>query len=158
VPMMPARRCPGCRQLVTARRCPRCIKQADQRRGTAQERGFTSTWAKFSTSWREQFPLCGMRADGQLYAEHSQCVQQGREVPAQCVDHIDGHSRPDDRETFYNPERLQSMCSDCNRVKAIKFEGGLGRSPNRGGSSTFGDTPANHSGGIRLNGQKSWGR
>jgi len=127
MPMMPPRRCPGCRQLVTGRRCQTCVKRADQRRGTAQERGYTSTWATFSKRWREQCPLCGMRADGQLHIEHSKCLQQGLERPAECVDHIDGHDRADDRQTWYDATRLQSLCLDCNRAKAIKFERGFRR-------------------------------
>jgi 5-methylcytosine-specific restriction enzyme A len=127
MPMMPARRCPTCHELVTARRCPTCVRRGDTRRGTAHERGFTSRWARFSRQWRDRYPLCGMRADGRLHGEHSLCVQAGREVPAECVDHVDGHSRPDDRETFYDPTRLQSLCLDCNRSKAIRLEGGFGR-------------------------------
>jgi 5-methylcytosine-specific restriction enzyme A len=158
VPMMPARRCPSCRQLVTGRRCQACVRQADQRRGTAHERGFTSQWAGFSTAWRNRYPLCGERADGRLYAEHSRCVQQGLEVPAECVDHIDGHSRPDDRETFYDPRRLQSLCLDCNRVKGIRHEGGLGR-PKTGAARRLDLSSApNHSGGIYSLGHKSEGR
>ncbi len=128
MPHMPARRCSTCRQLVTGRRCQTCTRQADARRGSAHDRGYTARWTRFSKLWRQRFPLCGMRADGQRYAEHSRCVQAGLTRRAECVDHIDGHSRADDRETFYDSSRLQSLCLDCNRVKAIEHEGGFGRS------------------------------
>jgi 5-methylcytosine-specific restriction endonuclease McrA len=68
-----------------------------------------------------------MRADGEMHAEHSLCWQQGLVVQAEVTDHIDGHSRPDDRATFRNEARLQSLCKRCNTVKAIKHEGGFGR-------------------------------
>ena len=73
----------------------------------------------------------GERADGELHREHSRCVQAGQLTPAECTDHSDGHSRADDRETFYDERRLQSLCSNCNRLKAIDLEGGFGRSTSR---------------------------
>ena len=60
-----------------------------------------------------------MRADGELHAEHSRCVQANLTTPAECVDHVDGHARADDRQTFYDEARLQSLCMTCNRLKAI---------------------------------------
>jgi 5-methylcytosine-specific restriction enzyme A len=113
-----------CRQKAIYKgRCDDCNRKKEQQRGTSRERGYTSQWDAFSVIWRKRYPLCGMRADGQLYTEHSLCVQQGLTVLAQCVDHMDGHARVDDRATFYNEERLQSLCLRCNTVKEQRGHG-----------------------------------
>ena len=118
---------PSCPELTEGGPCPAHAKQRDQRRGSAHQRGFTYRWSLFSKRWLAKYPLCGMRMDGQLHAEHSKCVQQNIVTSAQCTDHIDGHSRADDLATFYEPARLQSLCANCNRIKAIEHEGGFGR-------------------------------
>jgi 5-methylcytosine-specific restriction endonuclease McrA len=68
-----------------------------------------------------------MRADGQLHAEHSQCVQEGRVEAAQCVDHIFGHHDDPGHLRFYDEDRLQSLCLRCNNRKRALEEGGFGR-------------------------------
>src|SRR5262249_3414263 len=94
MPNAPKRPClvPGCPKLIDRGavygRCPEHASRYDSARGTAPERGYTREWAKVSRLFRQRFPLCGMRADGQLYQEHSRCVQEGRFTTAQCVDHI----------------------------------------------------------------------
>lgn len=114
---------PRCPTLVRAGHCAHHAQVNDLRRGNANQRGYTYRWSQFSKGWLCRFPICGMRADGALHAEHSKCVQQGRTVAAECTDHIDGHARPDDRETFFDEDRLQSLCSNCNRIKAIEHKG-----------------------------------
>lgn len=120
---------PGCPALVPrgTRRCPPHAKAYDLRRGSAQARGYDSRWATFSRRWRDRFPLCGMRRDGQLHAEHSVCVQEGVVTPAQCVDHIFGHQDDPQRLRFYDEDRLQSLCLRCNNRKRATEEGGFGR-------------------------------
>ncbi len=118
-------RCPA---LVRGQaRCPQHTKAKEQARGSSTERGFNYLWQQFRLTWLQRFPLCGMRADGQVHTEHSVCAQQNRTTIATCIDHSDGHSRPDDRETFMQPERLESMCGTCHRIKTIRFETGFGR-------------------------------
>jgi 5-methylcytosine-specific restriction enzyme A len=130
MPMAPKRPCrqPGCGALVGRDaphgRCPAHAQAYDHRRGTAAERGYDGAWAAFSRTWRQRFPWCGMRADGQLYAEHSHCVQQGRRTPAACVDHIRAMQAGGPR---FDPQNLQSLCADCNRRKNIALEGGFAR-------------------------------
>lgn len=126
MPNAPRRRCltPGCAALVPAGRCAAHAQAYDQRRGTAQARGYDSRWARISRAWLAQFPLCGMRADGRRHAEHSRCTQEGRRVAAQCTDHIRAMrlgGAPLDRAN------LQSLCRRCNTVKGIALEGGFGR-------------------------------
>lgn len=127
----PLRPCatPRCEALVAKGHCPKHTKARDYARGTAQARGFTYQWSLFSKAWLVRFPFCGMRRDAFLHAEHSRCVQEGRRVLAECTDHIDGHDRPDDSATFFDEDRLQSLCLRCNNRKRALFEGGFGRSP-----------------------------
>jgi hypothetical protein len=63
-----------------------------------------------------------MRVDGQLHAEHSQCVRQGLRVRATCTDHLRAMSAGGKK---FDPLNHQSLCGDCNRRKAIVDEGGL---------------------------------
>jgi 5-methylcytosine-specific restriction endonuclease McrA len=91
-----------------------------------------------------------MRGDGLRYPEHSRCVREDWLTLAECVDHIDGHDRPDDRETFYDASRLQSLCMDCNRRKAIMHEGGFGRAKTRDSNATANDSSQNPFGGKDL--------
>lgn len=123
--------CPGdggrCSELVEHGRCKRHQRQQEQRRGSAASRGYDWRWTQFSRRWLARWPLCGMRADGQLHAENSRCVRAGIVTQAQCTNHIDGHSRADDRETFMNADRLESLCLACNSLQAIEREGGFGR-------------------------------
>jgi hypothetical protein len=115
-PYAPKRPCAavGCSELVDRGRCPRHAREQDRARGTAQERGYDYEWSKFAKAWKARFPICGQRADGKLYAEHSRCVQEGRDEPAAAVDHIvsmrNGGSQ-------YDPTNLQSLCVRCNARK-----------------------------------------
>jgi 5-methylcytosine-specific restriction endonuclease McrA len=111
MPQRPPRRCPRCGgTLPSAARCPTC----DHWRGSAAARGYTYTWSKYARGFLDRFPFCGMRMDGQFYAEHSLCHQRGERRRAQCVDHIvpirAGGS-------IFNPTNHQALCFRCNRVK-----------------------------------------
>lgn len=50
-----------------------------QARGTAHERGYTSTWAKARAGYLAKHPLC------------VHCLEEGRAVAASVVDHIINH-------------------------------------------------------------------
>lgn len=119
---------PGCPTLTRGGKCDvhrKALQQQDtQRRGTAQERGYDYRWSQLSAKWKRTHPFCGMRADMQLHPDHSRCVQHGRMNNEDLVtDHIlakkDGGT---DEES-----NLQTLCQDCNKWKAIQFEGGFGR-------------------------------
>lgn len=129
MPSKPLRPCPafGCGELTTDGRCAAHKQQqaraSDARRGTAQQRGYTYRWSQISKRFLERFPICGMRADGARYREHSLCTQQGRLVKAECTDHILARQfgGTDDQSN------LQSLCQKCNVLKSIRLEGGFGR-------------------------------
>jgi 5-methylcytosine-specific restriction enzyme A len=118
----------GCPNLIDRTalygRCPEHARQYDQARGTAQERGYDARWARFSKLWRKRFPLCGMRADRQLHADHSQCVQAGLMTPAECVDHLISMRNGGAQ---YEESNLQSLCNRCNSRKRITHDGAFGR-------------------------------
>jgi hypothetical protein len=101
-----------------------CKRRLDKERPSASDRGYDAEWHAFSKAWLSRFGWCGQRADGELHPEHSRCVQDGERRRAECTDHIvamrDGGRR-------FDRGNLQSLCSDCNRRKAIAFEGGFGR-------------------------------
>ena len=69
-------------------------------------------------------------------------VQEDVSVPAECVDHIDGHDRP---STARRPSarQTQSLCLNCNRAKAIQLERGFNVTAT-GVSSLSTDHPSNH--------------
>lgn len=119
----PPHPCARCGAYISGR-CPRCARKQDRARGTAHARGYTAEWAEFSRAWLQRHPWCGERADGRLYAEHSWCVRAERRTRATVTDHIralkDGGAHMVD-------SNHQSLCADCNRRKAIKFEGALAR-------------------------------
>ena len=126
MPSAPQRPCAtaSCPVLVTKGHCSAHAKVKDQARGTAQQRGYTYRWSQYSKAWLERYPLCGMRMDGALYAEHSQCVQQGHPTVAECTDHIVALAHGG---AMYDPSNHQSLCLACNTRKAIAYEGGFGR-------------------------------
>ena len=105
---------PTCSTLVHKGRCAVHARVLDRARGTAQARGYDAAWATYSKHFRAKYPICGMRTDGQLHAEHSRCVQEGRTTAAECVDHIQPMSRGGDK---WSPLNHQSLCTRCNRVK-----------------------------------------
>jgi len=53
------------------------------------------------------------------------CEAKGRLSKAECVDHINPVSGPDDPE-FYNPKNHQSLCNSCHSEKTAKEDGALG--------------------------------
>jgi 5-methylcytosine-specific restriction protein A len=79
---------------------------ADQRRGSARERGYTREWDKFSRAWLAANPLC-------LY-----CQTQGRVSAAELTDHIFPHGGDPDR--FWPPEGVDpalffaACCKPCH--------------------------------------------
>lgn len=117
----PLRPCsyPHCQRLTAGGPCALHRRErqqgADRHRGTAQARGYDYRWSQFSKDWREKYPVCGMRADGQLHAEHSQCVAQGRLTTTDLV--VDHRVRLEDGGAKYDPANLQTLCRACNTRK-----------------------------------------
>lgn len=105
---------PGCPALVIRGRCSAHAREADQRRGTATERGYTTEWAAYSRAYRRAHPKCGEQSDGTLDPTHSRCLQAGRIAASECVDHIVPVSRGGD---FWDPANHQALCLACNSAK-----------------------------------------
>src|SRR2546425_11602941 len=93
---------PGCTALVAAGRCAvheRVRQQAiDARRGSSNDRGYTSRWQKVRATYLRQHPLC-------------QCEECGegklRARAAIIVDHIVPHRG--DQQLFWDTNNWQSM-------------------------------------------------
>lgn len=85
-------------------------RRADERRGSARERGYTVRWNKYSKAFLampgNQF--CKLHLDA------------GCATVAQCVDHIDPPSGADDPK-FWNSNNHQAACIHCNSVKGRRY-------------------------------------
>ena len=114
MPPLPKRTCawPGCHTLVTSGKCPEHTKaerkQADERRGTAHERGYTAEWSRAAKAYIAANPLC---------VEH---LRSGRVVPSRIVDHVVPHRG--DRELFWDTENWQALCKPCHDAKTARGE------------------------------------
>ncbi len=71
-------------------------KEADQRRGSARERGYDSRWDKARRTFLTGHPLCVM------------CERDGRVTPATVVDHITPHRG--DHALFWDQANWQPLC------------------------------------------------
>lgn len=103
---------PGCPALVEHGHCAGHATVREQARGTARQRGYDTTWARYSRRRLHQFPFC---------------VRCGR--LAEVTDHIVPIRLAPERRL--DPTNHQSLCADCNRRKNIEEEGGFGREPRR---------------------------
>lgn len=72
-------------------------READQRRGSARQRGYSSSWDKASITYRKQHPLC------------VGCMAIGRYVAVAAVDHIQPHNG--DQRLFWDSDNWQSACA-----------------------------------------------
>lgn len=109
---------PGCGALVRGgARCPQHQglerREADQRRGTAAERGYGSRWQKARVGYLCSHPLC--RA----------CEAEGRVTAAVHVDHIVPHKG--DPSLFWDSDNWQPLCARCHNAKTAREDGGFGR-------------------------------
>lgn len=105
---------PGCPNLSHERYCEKHKRQEakryDQQRGTAAQRGYDSRWRKIRAMVLAEEPLC------------RECARQGRVVPAQHIDHIDGNVNDMSREN------LQPLCASCHSRKTARENGRWGTS------------------------------
>lgn len=118
MPTAPLHRCLGakgqhCPTLVKGTRCAACEKGYDQRRGTAQERGYTKKWHRARSSFlrRPENVLC------------VECRKAGRRIAATLVDHVTPHRGND--QLFWDESNWQAMCASCHGRKP--GEGRFGR-------------------------------
>ena len=128
MPYKPKKPCsyPGCPALVeSGSRCEKHKRDRqydrdyDRTRGTAHQRGYTSTWRRYTRMYLRAHPLC-MCPD---------CAALPVPLPANVVDHIVPHKG--DMELFWDPENHQSMSKSCHDRKTAREDGGFGRG--RGG-------------------------
>ena len=100
MPMMPPRFRPaGQRERAEVRR------EADQRRGSARERGYTSAWDKASKGHLERSPLC-------IYCLMGAWGDAPRTTAATLVDHLIPHRG--DQAVFWTRRDWISSCAPCH--------------------------------------------
>jgi 5-methylcytosine-specific restriction protein A len=75
-------------------------READERRGSARDRGYTTAWTKAAKAYLHQHPLCGY------------CELAGDVTPATAVDHLYPHRG--DRELFWKSCWWVSTCAACH--------------------------------------------
>ena len=78
-------------------------KDADDRRGTANERGYNATWRKARATFLRRNPLCSV------------CGK-----PATIVDHIEPHRG--DTNKFWDSDNWQALCVTCHNRKTARGE------------------------------------
>jgi 5-methylcytosine-specific restriction enzyme A len=110
---------PGCGEVLPygesycARHKRDRTRQDEERRGTANERGYTGAWQKARAAFLRAHPLC---------VQHE---ERGELVPATVVDHIVPHKG--DRALFWDRTNWQSLCKPCHDAKTAREDGGFGR-------------------------------
>lgn len=112
MPFAPKRGCryPGCRERADdgpycRRHAPpkRAWQGADERRGTAAERGYDGKWRKAREGFLAAHPLC------------AECAKYNRYTAATVVDHIIPHRG--DKKLFWDRNNWQPLCRDCHTKK-----------------------------------------
>lgn len=113
----PLRLCSGrptCPNRVVRGKCPECARASERARGNFRQRGYTTTFSRFSVQIRRQFPLCGMRPDGAAPVM-SRCHDLGIATPGTDVDHVVPlRQRPD---LLLEPSNVQVLCRVCHSRK-----------------------------------------
>jgi 5-methylcytosine-specific restriction protein A len=71
----------------------------DQRRGSARERGYTTSWDKAAASFKRDHPLCAL------------CALKGLVVEATLVDHLYPHRQ---FGGFWDKTRWVPLCDPCH--------------------------------------------
>lgn len=89
-------------------------RQADARRGSASERGYSSAWQRARAAYLNSHPLC------------VRCAALGMDEEATVVDHIKPHRG--DKVLFWDHDNWQALCKPCHDVKTAVEDGGFGRS------------------------------
>jgi 5-methylcytosine-specific restriction protein A len=83
---------------------------------SANDRGYTARWARYSRIYRLNNPLC------------ADCFKRGILKPGGQVDHIVAVTDKDD-PLFWEPTNHQNLCIACHNRKTIKQDGGFGKAP-----------------------------
>lgn len=89
---------------------------AREPRRSAYARGYSKTWDREARAFRREFPLCGMRPDGQAPVM-SDCHARGIVTPATQTDHVVPHRG--DRVLFWDRDgNWQALCAACGARKS----------------------------------------
>ena len=93
---------PGCAALVSdGSRCVDHKRKAEQQRGSAHERGYTSAWVKARAAYLARHPLC------------VHCERDGRVTASRVVDHKTPHRG--DKTLFWDSDgNWQPLCKPCH--------------------------------------------
>lgn len=75
-------------------------READQRRGSARQRGYTTAWDKASAGHVRNNPLCRY------------CGLAGQVRPAELTDHLYPHRG--DQDVFWNKRYWIASCTECH--------------------------------------------
>jgi 5-methylcytosine-specific restriction enzyme A len=93
-------------------RCPdhtrEIRREADQRRGSASERGYGERWRRTALGFLRKHPLCHY------------CNLQGRVTRATQVDHSTPRTR--DPDLFWERSNWRPACAPCNAAKGTRTE------------------------------------
>lgn len=100
-------------------------KQFNERRGSANERGYTAAWQRARAGWLRLHPLC------------KACEQSNRVEAANVVDHIvphrfkqamdsgDAERIARAKELFWSKDNWQSLCEPCHNRKTAQEDSGF---------------------------------
>jgi 5-methylcytosine-specific restriction endonuclease McrA len=114
MPYAAPRHCPRGHAPFTGPRCPECAKrakaEADKRRPSARERGYTKDWERESKAF---------------LAAHPVCIACGS--PATVVDHLIPHRG--NQKLFWMRENWRPMCKPCHDRKTAQRDGAFKRQP-----------------------------
>jgi 5-methylcytosine-specific restriction protein A len=89
---------------------------SEQQRGSAAARGYDWRWQQAAKRFKQQYPLCGMRPNGQKPVM-SECHDKGLLVPGYQVDHVVPHRG--NRALFDDSENnWQVLCRSCGAAKS----------------------------------------
>jgi 5-methylcytosine-specific restriction protein A len=94
-------------------------KRVDERRESANDRGYTWRWRKAREIYLRQHPLC----------ECEECRALGRIMPATVVDHRTPHRG--DMRLFWDQSNWQAMSKRCHDRKTVREDGGFGNAGSR---------------------------
>jgi 5-methylcytosine-specific restriction protein A len=107
---------PGCPELTQERFCEKHKQQdrkrVDERRGSANSRGYNYKWQKVREQELKEEPLC------------RECLKNNIITIATVRDHIIPHKG--DPVLFWDKNNRQSLCKRCHDIKTAKEDGGFG--------------------------------
>jgi 5-methylcytosine-specific restriction protein A len=107
---------PRCSNRVPFGRCPLHGGRQGRDRRSSRERGYGKRWEHASKAFRNRYPLCGQRPNGQRPVM-SVCFDRGLVRSARQVDHVIPH-RGDERLFWDREGNWQSLCASCGSKKS----------------------------------------